>query len=197
MRELLQNMRYESWFQLLQETITSKTCSHCMIISTFFFYKCLLRIFSKVALSQTYKKTDISDVFTLSIKYQKGEITHFAKSTLYKCELVLCVSFSVQSLGIYQKDTLILKPILHTWISKGCPWIPILRSIMQEPSVTNNVGNMSKPSARHNFKIILIPVCTSTLSWTDRSPEHFPYARNKIIHQSPEITSEISSTNKE
>uniref|UniRef100_A0A0A9DBZ3 Uncharacterized protein n=1 Tax=Arundo donax TaxID=35708 RepID=A0A0A9DBZ3_ARUDO len=59
---------------------------------------------------------------------------------------------------------------------------------MHEPSVTSNVGNMSKPSAKQSFKIIFIPVWTSILSCTDRSPEHFPYALSNIIHHRPEST---------
>lgn len=51
-----------------------------------------------------------------------------------------------------------------TWISRGWPWIPILRSIMQDPSVTNKEGNISKPSDKQRFKISFMPVWTSTLS---------------------------------
>ncbi|EOA31814.1 hypothetical protein CARUB_v10015037mg [Capsella rubella] len=42
--------------------------------------------------------------------------------------------------------------VVITWISRGWPWIPIRRSIIQEPSVTNRVGNISNPSAKHRLK---------------------------------------------
>jgi hypothetical protein len=63
--------------------------------------------------------------------------------------------------------------------------MPMRRSIMHEPSVTSKVGNMSKPSARQTFKIILMPVWKSTLSCRDVSPVHLAYALKRIIHHKP------------
>ena len=45
-----------------------------------------------------------------------------------------------------------------TCISSGCPCIPSLLSIMHGPSVVIRVGNMSKWSAKHTFKINFMPM---------------------------------------
>lgn len=87
--------------------------------------------------------------------------------------------------------------VTDTWDEKcshlNLQGMTILRSIMQEPSVPNRVGNISKPSARQSFKIIFIPDCTSTLSCTDTSPVNFPYAFSNIIHHNHRIIKQKKS----
>lgn len=66
--------------------------------------------------------------------------------------------------------------------------LTILRSIILHPSAHNKVGNVSKPSDKHNVKISLIPLWHSGNSAKEVSPVDFVYARRRIIHQKPEST---------
>jgi len=64
----------------------------------------------------------------------------------------------------------------------------IRRSTMQHPSAQRRVGNVSKPSERHNSRMSRMPLWQSAISAKLWSPVDFVYARRRMIHQNPEST---------